>query len=92
MASGELLARANDLITEELIEKFVESGVTGFKTIYTNEIDRGPYISETLRLDPTRDPFEAQVEIYRMMRPGEPPTKEAAQTTRTSCPTWSSSR
>ncbi len=80
MASGELLARANDLITEELIEKFVESGVTGFKTIYTNEIDRGPYISETLRLDPTRDPFEAQVEIYRMMRPGEPPTKEAAQT------------
>ncbi len=78
--SGELLARANDLITEELVEKFVESGVTGFKTIYTNEIDRGPYISETLRLDLTRDPFEAQVEIYRMMRPGEPPTKEAAQT------------
>ena len=79
-ASGELLARANDLITEELMEKFVEAGVSDGKTIYTNEIDRGPYIAETLRLDPTRDPFEAQVEIYRMMRPGEPPTKEAAQT------------
>jgi DNA-directed RNA polymerase subunit beta len=78
--SGELLARANDLITEELIDKFIEAGVSEGKTVYTNEIDRGPYIAETLRLDPTRDPFEAQVEIYRMMRPGEPPTKEAAQT------------
>jgi DNA-directed RNA polymerase subunit beta len=78
--SGELLARANDIITEEMVDKFIEAGVSEGKTIYTNEIDRGPYIAETLRLDPTRDPFEAQVEIYRMMRPGEPPTKEAAQT------------
>jgi DNA-directed RNA polymerase subunit beta len=78
--TGELLARANDVITEELIDRFFEAGVSAVKTIYTNDIDRGPYISDTLRLDPTHDPFEAQVEIYRMMRPGEPPTKEAAQT------------
>jgi DNA-directed RNA polymerase subunit beta len=78
--TGELLAAANEVITEELIDKFQESGIAELKTIYTNEIDRGSYISDTLRLDPTRDPLEAQVEIYRMMRPGEPPTKDAAQT------------
>ncbi len=40
---------------------------------------RGPYISDTLRIDPTQSQLEALVEIYRMMRPGEPPTKEAAE-------------
>jgi DNA-directed RNA polymerase subunit beta len=44
-----------------------------------NDLDRGPYISSTLRIDSTKTPLEALVEIYRMMRPGEPPTKEAAQ-------------
>ncbi len=78
--TGELLAAANEVITEELIDKFQESGIAELKTIYTNEIDRGSYISDTLRLDPARDPLEAQVEVYRMMRPGEPPTKDAAQT------------
>ncbi|MFQ5936297.1 MAG: DNA-directed RNA polymerase subunit beta, partial [Acidiferrobacterales bacterium] len=78
--SGELIAHANDVVTEELAEKFLETGISEVKTIYTNDIDRGPYMSETLRLDLTHDPFEAQVEIYRMMRPGEPPTKDAAQT------------
>ena len=77
--SGELLARANEEITEELYAKLVEHGVREIKTLYTNDLDRGPYISDTLRLDPTRTPHEAQVEIYRMMRPGEPPTKEAAE-------------
>ena len=49
------------------------------QTLYTNDLDRGPYISDTLRIDPTTTELEAQVEIYRMMRPGEPPTKEAAE-------------
>jgi DNA-directed RNA polymerase subunit beta len=47
--------------------------------LYTNELDRGAFISETLRADPTRTELEALVEIYRMMRPGEPPTKDAAE-------------
>ena len=50
-----------------------------FEILYTNEIDRGPYISSTLSIDPSSNELEAMVEIYRMMRPGEPPTKEAAQ-------------
>jgi len=77
--TGESLAEANTTITEELLEKIVATGVTEIHTIYTNDLDCGPFISDTLRLDPSRDPLEAQIEIYRMMRPGEPPTKDAAQ-------------
>jgi DNA-directed RNA polymerase subunit beta len=79
-ATGELLAQANDIVTQEIIDKLFEASIPGVRTIYTNDLDRGPYISDTLRLDPARDPLEAQIEIYRMMRPGEPPTKDAAQT------------
>ncbi|GMR03860.1 MAG: DNA-directed RNA polymerase subunit beta [Gammaproteobacteria bacterium] len=78
--TGELLAQANDVITQEIVDKLFEAGIGTLKTIYTNDLDRGPYISDTLRLDSTRGPLEAQIEIYRMMRPGEPPTKDAAQT------------
>ncbi len=78
--TGELIAQANDVITQDLIEKLFKVGVETVKTIYTNELDRGSFVSDTLRLDPTRDALEAQIEIYRMMRPGEPPTKDAAQT------------
>src|SRR4030065_580977 len=55
------------------------AGVTEVKTLYTNDLDHGPYVSETLRIDASRDALEAQIEIYRMMRPGEPPTRDAAQ-------------
>ncbi len=77
--TGELLAAANDEITEEMVAAIQEKGIKELKTLFTNDLDHGPYISETLRLDPTSTRLEAQVEIYRMMRPGEPPTKEAAQ-------------
>ncbi len=77
--TGELLAEANQVVTEELIEAFVEKKIKSVEVIYTNDLDEGPYVSETLRIDPTSSELEAQVEIYRMMRPGEPPTKEAAQ-------------
>jgi len=78
--SGEVLANANDIITEEVVTKLREAGITTIKTLFVNDVDRGPYISSTMRADPTNNQIEAQVEIYRMMRPGEPPTKEAAQT------------
>jgi len=74
------MLKANDEITEENIEKLLEIRPKEVKFIYTNDLDRGPYISNTLRIDQTSNQLEAQVEIYRMMRPGEPPTKEAAQT------------
>jgi DNA-directed RNA polymerase subunit beta len=77
--TGELLATANDELTEELVDQLIEKGITKIKTLYVNDLDRGPYISNTLRIDATTTPLEALVEIYRMMRPGEPPTKDAAE-------------
>lgn len=78
--TGELVAQANDELTQEQLKSIIEAGVSELRTLYINDVDRGPYISQTLRTDLTRNQLEAQVEIYRMMRPGEPPTKEAAQT------------
>jgi DNA-directed RNA polymerase subunit beta len=77
--TGEILAKANDVLTAASVEKFIEVGVQEVRTLYTNDLDRGPYISDTLRIDPTKTRLEALVEIYRMMRPGEPPTKDAAE-------------
>lgn len=77
--TGELLALANEELNETLLEKFRKGGVEKISTLWVNDLDRGPYISSTLRIDSTKTPLEALVEIYRMMRPGEPPTKEAAQ-------------
>lgn len=78
-STGEMLAKANDEITEELLEKIIGSGITEIETLFVNDLDRGPYISNTLKIDTTGNRLEALVEIYRMMRPGEPPTKEAAE-------------
>jgi len=77
--TGEVVADANSEITEELLEKLVTLGLDDLTTLYTNDLGQGPFISDTLRLDHTRTQLEAQVEIYRMMRPGEPPTKESAE-------------
>jgi DNA-directed RNA polymerase subunit beta len=77
--TGELLAAANAELTVELIEQLIEAGVEHVRTLYVNDLDRGPFISNTLNIDPSTTRLEALVEIYRMMRPGEPPTKEAAE-------------
>ncbi|WP_116808935.1 DNA-directed RNA polymerase subunit beta [Steroidobacter cummioxidans] len=77
--TGEILAKANEILTVTVIDKLIEAGVTEIRALYVNDLDRGPYISDTLRIDPTRTRLEALVEIYRMMRPGEPPTKDAAE-------------
>ncbi|HEU4774344.1 MAG TPA: DNA-directed RNA polymerase subunit beta, partial [Lysobacter sp.] len=78
-STGELLAAANDEITEEHLEAFRKAGIEAVGTIWVNDLDRGAYLSNTLRIDSTKTQLEALVEIYRMMRPGEPPTKDAAQ-------------
>ena len=77
--TGELLASANDELTEEAVESFIEKEIEQIRTIYVNDLDQGPYISNTLRIDSTTTKLEALAEIYRMMRPGEPPTKDAAE-------------
>ena len=77
--TGEVIAECNTEIDTALMGKIAAKGIKRIETIYTNELDCGPFVSHTLRSDPTRTPLEALVEIYRMMRPGEPPTREAAE-------------
>ena len=77
--TGEMLLECNTEITEENLALMIEAGITDIETLYTNDLDCGPFISDTLRADPSRTQLEALVEIYRMMRPGEPPTKESAE-------------
>src|SRR6185295_4298090 len=78
-STGEMMAKANDEVTEELLEKLAAAGIKEIKTIYTNDLDMGPFISQTLRSDDTPDQYAAKVAIYRMMRPGEPPTEDAVE-------------
>ncbi|HMY97647.1 MAG TPA: DNA-directed RNA polymerase subunit beta [Pseudomonadales bacterium] len=76
--TGEVICPCNSVITEELLQLIKAKGIASVELLYTNELNCGAFISETLRLDQTRNAFDARVEIYRMMRPGEPPTKESA--------------
>jgi DNA-directed RNA polymerase subunit beta len=78
-STGELIASANDEIGEDSLTAFRKAGIEAVGTIWVNDLDRGPYLSNTLRIDATKTQLDALVEIYRMMRPGEPPTKDAAQ-------------
>ena len=77
--TGELIAKANDILTKELIDEIINNKITQIETIYINDVDQGAYISNSLRIDPSSSKEEALIEIYRMMRPGEPPTKEASE-------------
>ena len=78
--TGEVLFVANTEIDEPVLESLKENNINEISCLYINELDKGPYISNTLRADPTSNRLEALVEIYRMMRPGEPPTKDSAET------------
>lgn len=78
-ATGEVIAFANTPISLELLLELTNAGYKKIETLFTNDLDHGAFISETLNVDSTRDRLGALVEIYRMMRPGEPPTKEAAE-------------
>ncbi len=78
-STGEIVAKANDEVTEDLLKTMVERGVETIQTIYTNDLDQGAYISQTLRSDDTPDQLAARIAIYRMMRPGEPPTEDAVE-------------
>ena len=77
--TGEVIANANDEITESVLDKFIEVGVGQIHTLYSNDLDHGDYISQTLTSDEVPDQYSAKVAIYRMMRPGEPPTEDAVE-------------
>jgi len=78
-ADGEIIANANDEITETLLAQLRESKISKINTLFTNDLDQGAYVSQTLRIDETADLNAARIAIYRMMRPGEPPTEDAVE-------------
>ncbi|MBO1255763.1 DNA-directed RNA polymerase subunit beta [Alteromonas sp. 5E99-2] len=78
--SGEIVVNANDEVTLENLLALSDANIKEFQILYINELDHGSYMSDTLRIDGSTNRLEALVEIYRMMRPGEPPTKDAAET------------
>ncbi len=73
------LLSCNQELDLDTISQIHELGISGFSILHTNDLDRGTFICNTLDIDPTYDQKTALIEIYRMMRPGEPPTEEAAQ-------------
>ncbi|XBC39271.1 MAG: DNA-directed RNA polymerase subunit beta [Buchnera aphidicola (Nurudea shiraii)] len=75
----EIILPANTKLNIEVIKKLKLNNFSEIITIFTNDLDHGPYISETLKIDPTSDRSSALIEIYRMMRPGEPPTRDATE-------------
>ena len=77
--TGELIAAANQELSLETLAMLSQAGHKSLEVLFTNDLDFGPYMSDTLRIDNTTDRLSALVEIYRMMRPGEPPTREAAE-------------
>ncbi len=77
--TGEVIANANDELTEELLSRLRDANIKEIQTLYTNDLDQGAYISQTLRTDDTVDKMAARVAIYRMMRPGEPPTEDSVE-------------
>ncbi|GAA03092.1 DNA-directed RNA polymerase subunit beta [Photobacterium leiognathi] len=77
--TGELIVAANQELSLEALALLSQAGHKSIDVLFTNDLDHGPYMSDTLRIDNTTDRLSALVEIYRMMRPGEPPTREAAE-------------
>jgi DNA-directed RNA polymerase subunit beta len=77
--TGEIIANANDEITETILADLRDANIHEIQTLYVNDLDRGAYISQTLRTDEIADQMAARVAIYRMMRPGEPPTEDAVE-------------
>jgi len=78
LTTGELLYEANQELTADKLHKIIQSGVTSFEVFFPERDDVGNIITNTLRRDSVRKPEEALIEIYRKLRPGDPPTLDTA--------------
>ncbi|MEQ8506676.1 MAG: DNA-directed RNA polymerase subunit beta [Rhodospirillales bacterium] len=77
--TGEVYIEAGEEITEEVLESFEEAKITKVPTLAIDHINVGPYMRNTLAVDKNSSREEALIDIYRVMRPGEPPTLETAE-------------
>jgi len=79
METGEVLVECNEEFTADKLDRLAERGVTEFKILYTDRINVGTYLRDTLAQDKVTTQDEALIEIYRRLRPGDPPTLETAK-------------
>ncbi len=79
-STGEILIESNTVIDQDVLEKILEIKLDTVTVLNIDQLNHGSYIADTLRADSTQNNGEAVMEIYRVMRPGEPPTVETAQT------------
>ena len=79
MSTGQIYAEAGDELSEEIMEQIIEAGITELAVLNIDFVNVGPYIRNTLAADKNETREGALVDIYRVMRPGEPPTAEAAE-------------
>ncbi|MFC4273519.1 DNA-directed RNA polymerase subunit beta [Sneathiella chungangensis] len=77
--TGEVLVEAGDELTETLIDQLEASGFKEIPTLDIDNVNVGPYIRNTLAVDKSSSRDQALIDIYRVMRPGEPPTEETAE-------------
>jgi DNA-directed RNA polymerase subunit beta len=77
--TGEVYVEAGDEIVEDTLEMLSEAGVDVIDTLAIDHVNVGPYIRNTLAVDKNTSRDEALIDIYRVMRPGEPPTLETAE-------------
>lgn len=83
--TGEIIARSNVILTEELIKQVLDSDIKSVQTLYVNDLEHGSYLADTLRdeeigKETAENVVEAIHQIYKMMRPGEPYSEEIAST------------
>ena len=78
MQTGEVFAEAGDEITEDLLKRLVDEGASEISVLFIDNVNFGPHLRNTLAADRNNSREEALVDIYRVMRPGEPPTLESA--------------
>ncbi|MFN3326025.1 MAG: DNA-directed RNA polymerase subunit beta [Bryobacteraceae bacterium] len=78
METGEVMVEANNELTPTLIAKLVEAGIPNFEVFFPERDEAGNVISVTLRKDPVKSTNDALLEIYRKLRPGDPPTLDTA--------------
>src|SRR3981081_4393581 len=77
-ATGEVLLEVNEEVTEEKVEALRERGINEFKVLFIDNLNVGPFLRDTLNADKISSPEEAIMELYRRLRPGDPPTLETA--------------
>src|SRR5689334_4135589 len=77
-ATGEVILECNEEVSQEKIDELLKRGIKEFKVLFIDNLNVGPYLRETLMMDKIESSEQAIMEIYRRLRPGDPPTPETA--------------